>query len=121
MLVLPWSLLALGALRRSGGEVVPVAVSSLGLALAVALGRPGNLAAVAWFWYFCGAVVLWAVVDAVLHWLRRRRHPISRYRGRFKSSGPLTDVLREQERAAELHAEEEKARRVGHSAGQPDP
>ena len=113
MLVLPWSLLALGALRRSGGDVVPVAVSSLGLALAVALGRPGNLFMVGLYVYMWGAVVLWAVVDAALHWLRRRRHPISRYRGLFKSPGPSTDQIRRDESESARRDDVAKAQRVG--------
>ena len=113
LLVLPWSLLALGALRRSGGAVAPVAVSSLGLALAVALSRPGNLFVLDWFVYTWGAVVLWAVVDAALHWLRRRRHPISCYRGRFKSSGPSTDQVRRDESESERREEIAKTQRVG--------
>ena len=58
----------------------------------------------------------WVMLDVFLHRWRRRRHPISQYRGRFKSSGPSTDELREEERAAELRAEAEKAHRVGHAA-----
>ena len=78
VLVLPWSLLALAVLRRSGGQVAPMAVSSLGLALAVALGRPGNLFMVGWAAYLTGAVALLILIDVLLQRLRHRRHPISR-------------------------------------------
>lgn len=38
--------------------------------------------------------------------------PVTYYRGRFKGSGPSTDVLREQEREADARAERAKERRV---------
>ncbi len=76
LLVFPWSILAVAALRRSGGVVAPMALASICLALAVALGRPGNMFLIGWYVYVCGAVMLWAVADTMLHRLRRRRHPI---------------------------------------------